>query len=133
MRLAFPEALITFPDDLLEVCKNHQDDRHVLAVAIVAGAEVIVTENLDHFPAEAFDALGCKRLFERRFVALTIRTRRITCRTALERTGRGSRKNSGTGSGRTSKSCAVICRISYGAPGRLSLGARPNSKIRRPL
>jgi predicted nucleic acid-binding protein len=58
MRLAFPEALITFPDDLLEVCKNHQDDRHVLAVAIVAGAEVIVTENLDHFPAEALTPWG---------------------------------------------------------------------------
>jgi predicted nucleic acid-binding protein len=58
MRLAFPEALITFPDDLLEVCKNHQDDRHVLAVAIVAGAEVFVTENLDHFPAEALTHWG---------------------------------------------------------------------------
>lgn len=40
------------------------DDRHMLAAAIHAGAELIVTQNLKHFPAGALtpDALLCRLL-----------------------------------------------------------------------
>jgi hypothetical protein len=37
---------------------NHSDDRHVVAAAIIAKAEVIVTSNLKHFPAEALAPFG---------------------------------------------------------------------------
>jgi len=37
---------------------DRTDDRHVLAAAIRAGAQVIVTDNLKHFPAAALDPFG---------------------------------------------------------------------------
>jgi hypothetical protein len=37
---------------------NHVDDRHVLAAAVRGRADVIVTENLKHFPSEACDRYG---------------------------------------------------------------------------
>lgn len=43
------------------------DDRHVLAAAIVGRCDVIVTQNLADFPAEALDPFGrvSSRSFER--------------------------------------------------------------------
>ncbi|MBD2492741.1 PIN domain-containing protein [Nostoc sp. FACHB-280] len=49
MKAAFPEAIIEVPDELTEAMTNHPGDRHVLATAIVARANVIVTSNLKHF------------------------------------------------------------------------------------
>ena len=37
---------------------NDPKDRHVLAVAVVAGASVIVTRNVRHFPIEALEPHG---------------------------------------------------------------------------
>src|SRR6478735_919501 len=37
---------------------DRTDDRHVLAAAIRAGAQVIVTDNLKHFPSAALDPFG---------------------------------------------------------------------------
>lgn len=50
MNRAFPEALIEMTDDLLPCMDNDEGDRHVLAAALVGKAEVIVTDNLKHFP-----------------------------------------------------------------------------------
>lgn len=53
MRLAFPEATVTGYERLVGSMTNHPDDRHVLATAVCAGAQVIVTDNLKDFPADA--------------------------------------------------------------------------------
>jgi len=55
MRAAFPEAMTALPPGLTEGIKGlpDPDDRHVVAVAIQARADTIVTENLRHFPRAA--------------------------------------------------------------------------------
>ena len=45
-------------EDLQALCGNHPKDRHVLAVAIKAKAELIVTTNLKHFPKAALEPWG---------------------------------------------------------------------------
>lgn len=54
----FPEALIEPPAYLEKEVSNHPGDRHVLAAAIEAEADVIVTANLKHFPQESLDPWG---------------------------------------------------------------------------
>jgi hypothetical protein len=49
----FPEAFVADYEPLVEECRNHEEDRHVLAAAIKAPAYAIVTFNLKHFPTEA--------------------------------------------------------------------------------
>jgi predicted nucleic acid-binding protein len=52
MREHFPEAIVHFPKSLLSVLTNDEKDRHVLAAAIRAKVEVIVTFNIRHFGSE---------------------------------------------------------------------------------
>jgi predicted nucleic acid-binding protein len=52
MQRAFPEALVTGYEELIPSMRNNEGDRHVTAVAVLAGAEVIVTSNLKHFRRE---------------------------------------------------------------------------------
>ncbi len=49
---AFPEAMVSVPDKLIEQMTNDLGDRHVTAAAVVAQAQVIVTFNLDHFKSK---------------------------------------------------------------------------------
>ncbi|MGH3170523.1 MAG: PIN domain-containing protein [Trebonia sp.] len=59
MNTALPGALVSGYEPLVEALKlPDPDDRHVLAAAIAAGAVVIVTSNLDDFPAEALRPFG---------------------------------------------------------------------------
>lgn len=51
--LAFPDALVTVPETLVATMTNHPGDRHVVATAVIARAQLIVTSNLKHFPAVA--------------------------------------------------------------------------------
>ncbi|MFB2892176.1 PIN domain-containing protein [Aerosakkonemataceae cyanobacterium BLCC-F50] len=51
----FPEAIVEVPEELVVAMRNHPGDRHVLAAAIIAKAEIIVTDNLKHFPKEILD------------------------------------------------------------------------------
>src|SRR6476661_2512101 len=55
---AFPEAMVTQYNHLIDQMPNHPKDRHVLAAAVVAGAEVIVTSNLRDFPQAALAPLN---------------------------------------------------------------------------
>ncbi len=53
MNAAVPDSLITGYEDVVESLDlPDPEDRHVLAAAIRAGAETIVTANLADFPAE---------------------------------------------------------------------------------
>lgn len=51
MRRAFPDATHDPPADLVDQMTCHPKDRHVVAAAIAAGAECLVTFNLRDFPA----------------------------------------------------------------------------------
>lgn len=47
----FPDALVTGYEALVQAVHNHEGDRHVVAAALQAHAQVIVTSNLKHFRA----------------------------------------------------------------------------------
>ena len=49
MEEAFPEAMVTGHEPLIAAMKNEEKDRHVVAAAVKAGAQVVVTNNLRHF------------------------------------------------------------------------------------
>ncbi|NPC49629.1 PIN domain-containing protein [Corallococcus exiguus] len=49
MRSAFPEAMVTGHEGLISSMTNHEKDRHVLAAAVHAGAQTLVTSNLKDF------------------------------------------------------------------------------------
>ncbi|KAB8332400.1 PIN domain-containing protein [Scytonema tolypothrichoides VB-61278] len=60
MKAAFPEAMVKVPVELEEVMTNHPKDRHVLAAAVTANANVIVTSNLTDFNAQALTPWNLK-------------------------------------------------------------------------
>ena len=60
MNGAFPDALVTGFEALIDEMTNDRKDRHVLAAAVRGGAEVLVTENLRDFPEEAVRAYEIK-------------------------------------------------------------------------
>jgi predicted nucleic acid-binding protein len=64
MRAAFPNAEVSdvAVARLEPQMTNDQKDRHVLAAAIVADADAIVTFNLRHFPADACGPFGVEVL-----------------------------------------------------------------------
>jgi len=49
----FPEGLVEVPAGLELVMTNHPGDRHVLAAAVAAKADIIVTANIKHFKSES--------------------------------------------------------------------------------
>lgn len=53
IRRHFPEAWVDGYEDLIPVMTNHEKDRHVLAAAVRARAEVIVTYNVKDFRRDA--------------------------------------------------------------------------------
>jgi predicted nucleic acid-binding protein len=60
MQSAFPEAMYSIPPGLIDGMTGmpDPDDRHVLALAVHAHANTIVTENTRHFPVEALAPHG---------------------------------------------------------------------------
>ncbi|WP_129660522.1 PIN domain-containing protein [Rothia halotolerans] len=55
MREYFPDALVEGHEGLSQAMTNDPKDRHVLAAAVRANAELIVTFNLKDFPPAALD------------------------------------------------------------------------------
>lgn len=53
IKSAFPDAMLEVPERLLPCMDNDPGDRHVLAAALIAKTQVIVTDNLKHFPPES--------------------------------------------------------------------------------
>ena len=60
MGLAFPEAIVDVPEEIVGALKDlpDQKDCHVLAVGIVRNAHAIVTLNKKHFPPECLEKHG---------------------------------------------------------------------------
>jgi hypothetical protein len=59
MNCAVPDALVTGYQSLIPTLTlPDPDDRHVLAAAIIAGADVIVTSNLKHFQKDTLSHYG---------------------------------------------------------------------------
>ena len=70
---AVPDCLIEGYEPLIDgLDLPDPDDRHVLAAAVRANAQVIVTWNLDDFPAEQLDALGIEAQSPDAFVSHVI-------------------------------------------------------------
>jgi predicted nucleic acid-binding protein len=65
---AFPEALVTGYETLIDAMQNDPKDRHVLAVAVRAGADCIVSDNIRHFPKEALQPFGLECLTAQDFL-----------------------------------------------------------------
>jgi predicted nucleic acid-binding protein len=60
MNIAFPDAIVSVPPEMLRTveCIPDRDDRHVLAAAVMAHANAIITQNTRHFPKECLDKYG---------------------------------------------------------------------------
>jgi predicted nucleic acid-binding protein len=58
MRAAFPEAEEVGYQSLIESMTNDPGDRHVLAAAVHAKADVLVTSNVRHFPKRSVEPHG---------------------------------------------------------------------------
>jgi predicted nucleic acid-binding protein len=86
MRTAFEEAEVDAAEieRLKPAMTNDPKDRHVLAAAVAAGSELIVTFNLDDFPAEACEPLGVEALHPDEFLLDLHDLDPVAVRAALE-------------------------------------------------
>lgn len=70
MNLAIPDGIVTdYEDRIKPLALPDPDDRHVLAAAIHADAEVIVTFNLKDFPAVALAGYSIEAMHPDEFLA----------------------------------------------------------------
>jgi hypothetical protein len=83
---AFPEAMIEGHEALIPALTlPDENDRHVLAAAIRAGAQHIITENLRDFPSEALEPYGIEAVSADAFVSATYELYPIEATAALLR------------------------------------------------
>ncbi len=68
MTTAFPEAMISGYESIIDAMPNHEKDRHVLACAVVSKADCIVTANLKHFPEDQISQFGIEALHPDEFL-----------------------------------------------------------------
>jgi predicted nucleic acid-binding protein len=71
MQEAFPEAVIeqAEADAIEEEMPNDPKDRHVLAAAVAAGVEVIVTNNIKHFRQVDIESVGVRAITADEFLS----------------------------------------------------------------
>lgn len=69
LRSYFPEAAVQGYEPIIASMPNRPGDRHVLAAAIVAGVQTIVTVNLKDFPSEALAPFGLEAQHPDTFLA----------------------------------------------------------------
>lgn len=62
IRSFFIDQIYNNYEEHIELCENDEGDRHVLALAIANNVQVIVTENLKHFPASALRPHGVQAI-----------------------------------------------------------------------
>ncbi|MGY5885037.1 PIN domain-containing protein [Modestobacter lacusdianchii] len=92
MRQAFPEASVHGFEHLEEGLSCHPKDRHVLAAAIAAGAEALVTANVRDFPEASCRPHGVTVSDPDVFLLeLMVRDTRA-CKTAVEREAQRTRR-----------------------------------------
>lgn len=111
MTRAFPEALVTGYEKLVPAMRTDEGDRHVLAAAVTAKADVIVTDNARHFPAEACDPYSIEVQTADEFLSFSFDlapTRWAGRSCSRSRIGRGL----GWTRTRPSRSSTVECRLS---------------------
>lgn len=58
MRQYFPRATVSGYEHRIRVMQNNPGDRHVLAAAVEARSNIIVTSNVRHFPAQICEPFG---------------------------------------------------------------------------
>ena len=68
MTEAFPEAMVTGYEHLEATVNCDTKDRHVLAAAVAAGADALVTVNLRDFPTDEMDRLEVDVLHPEQFL-----------------------------------------------------------------
>ena len=70
MNTMFPDAFIARHryEKLIDSMTNHKKDRHVLAAAVIADADVLVTQNIKDFPMESVKAYNIEVLNPDQFV-----------------------------------------------------------------
>jgi predicted nucleic acid-binding protein len=86
MNEAFPEALISQYEDLIDVLQlPDANDRHVLAAAICGSANVIVTENIKDFPLPILERYDLDARSADEFVLNTVELYPVDALAALRR------------------------------------------------
>lgn len=75
MRRAFPHALVTGYELLIDSMRNDPHDRHVAAAAVRSETPVIVTANLKDFPAFALEPHGVSAVHPDDFLLALLESR----------------------------------------------------------
>jgi hypothetical protein len=68
MEEAFPEAMVSGYEKLISAMENDPKDRHVLAAAVRAGADCIVSDNVKDFQPDALRPYGLECLSAQDFL-----------------------------------------------------------------
>lgn len=86
MNRALPDALVTgYEPSILGLSLPDPNDRHVVAAAIHAGAQVIVTMNLKDFPASALERFGIEAKHPDQFLCETLELEPLLVEEAFRR------------------------------------------------